>query len=141
MQILYAPTADDIMAVAQQALTIAAGRRKWMLYGGMGAGKTTFVAALCRILGVQDMVSSPTFALIQEYAWSEAGLPSLVRHIDLYRLESLSEALDIGIEDYLYDPSLTLIEWPERIEALLPPDFFQIRIEIESDSSRKFVFL
>lgn len=135
------PTPEDLPDIVQQILTVAAGRRKWMLYGDLGAGKTAFVKAFCRHFSTSETASSPTFSLVNEYFYTENGIKSVIRHLDLYRLKNLDEALDIGIEDYLDDPDYTLIEWPEVIEALLPPDILKIHIEITTDSARKFVIL
>ena len=108
--------------------------------GEIGAGKTTFIQVICRQLGVDEAeVVSPTFALINAY--DVAGSSRQIYHMDLYRLESLDEALQIGIEDYLYGGDYCLIEWPELIEALLPDDTVRIKLEILGDSSRKILFL
>lgn len=126
---------------AASALLAYAGNRKVMAFSGeISAGKTTFIQVICRQLGVDEAeVVSPTFALINAY--DVAGSSRQIYHMDLYRLESLDEALQIGIEDYLYGGDYCLIEWPELIEALLPDDTVRIKLEILGDSSRKILFL
>ena len=104
-------------------------------YGAMGAGKTTFTTALCAELGISgDSVSSPTFAIVNEYR-ARDGRP--IYHFDFYRIERLEEALDIGLYDYLDDPdALCLIEWPENIEPLLPEETLRVRIDVAPDGIR-----
>ena len=103
-------------------------------YAPMGAGKTTFITALCKVLGVrEDAVSSPTFALVNEYRTAQ-GTP--VYHFDFYRIERPEEALDIGLYDYLDSGDLCLMEWPENIEALLPEETLRVGIRVEPDGSR-----
>lgn len=103
-------------------------------YGAMGAGKTTFIAALCKVLGVKDVVNSPTFTIVNEYL-SQKGFP--VYHFDFYRIDSIKEAYDIGIEEYFAANALCLIEWPEKIGELLPEGYVPVTIEICRDGRRK----
>lgn len=127
------------MPAIVEALT---GRRKITLVGEMGAGKTTFVRAFCQFLGVRDATASPTFSLVNEYQFFEKnGDRRLVRHLDLYRLKKIEEALDFGIEDFLEDENYCLIEWPDLIEPLLPPDTAKIQIEITAPNRRQIVVL
>ena len=113
-------------------------RRKVALYGELGAGKTTFVQAFCRRLGVEDTPASPTFSLINEYGYRDAeGRQMLVHHLDLYRLNSIQEAFDIGIEEILYDPWYCFIEWPQLIEPMLPEETVKIQLEILSKTARR----
>jgi tRNA threonylcarbamoyladenosine biosynthesis protein TsaE len=102
--------------------------RIFALYGGMGAGKTTFIKALCKQLGVLDVVQSPTFSIINEY---KTGNGESVFHFDFYRIKKLDEAYDLGYEDYLYSGSRCFIEWPGLVESLLPPGTVRIRISGE----------
>ena len=104
-------------------------------YGEMGAGKTTFINALSRRLGVEeDMANSPSFSIINEYRSDTTA--ELIYHFDLYRLESLEEAMDIGVEDYFDSGALCLLEWPERIEPMLPDDTVRVTITVNPDESR-----
>lgn len=131
-----------INEIMPQVLEALAGRRKIAIYGEMGAGKTTFTAAFCRYLGAAQSAASPTFSLINEYAYPlPDGGEGLIHHLDLYRLRNIGEAFDIGVEDLLYDPHYCLIEWPQVIEPLLPEDTAKIYIEIESEIERKLVIL
>lgn len=134
-------TINDLENVVTQLLAYANGRKKFLLYAEMGSGKTTFVNAFALNLKVTTATSSPTYSLVNEYIYTENGAPQLMRHLDLYRLLSLQEAKDIGIEDILDDAHYAFIEWPEVIEPLLYGDEIRINIEIMSDNSRKFVFL
>lgn len=109
----------------------------FVFYGEMGSGKTTLISALCACLGTDDAVASPTYAVVNEYALPETSSHSRIYHMDLYRLESLDEAYDIGIEDYLTDDDAVFcIEWPELIEPLLPEHFVKVHLEKVSQSSR-----
>ena len=113
------------------------GRNVVALYGAMGVGKTTFTKVLCRELGVEDVVASPTFAIVSEYAVLGKKCPfHRVFHFDCYRLRNTSEALDIGFEDYLDSGELCIIEWPEIIEPLLPEDTLRVYLTEQNDGSR-----
>ena len=117
-------------------------RRKVALYGNLGAGKTTLVQAFCRWLGVHDTATSPTFSLVNEYGYMDTGgQPALVHHLDLYRLNSVQEALDIGIEELLYDPWYCFIEWPGIVEPLLPDDAAKIHLDMLSETARRLLIL
>ena len=102
-------------------------------YGKMGAGKTTFIKAICEALGVKDTVASPTFAIVNEYADAQ-GQP--VYHFDFYRIKNLKEAYDIGCEEYFYSGFPCFIEWPEMVEELLPEDVVSVRIEVLENEER-----
>ena len=107
------------------------------LYGKMGAGKTTFVKAICEELGVTDVITSPTFAIVNEYRSDESG--ELIYHFDFYRIKKLSEVYDMGYEDYFFSGALCFIEWPELVEELLPGDVVKVTIEECEDGSRVIV--
>ncbi|MCQ2073809.1 MAG: tRNA (adenosine(37)-N6)-threonylcarbamoyltransferase complex ATPase subunit type 1 TsaE [Bacteroidaceae bacterium] len=107
-------------------------------YGAMGAGKTTFIKALCRILGVEDEVNSPTFAIVNEYR--SATTAELIYHFDFYRIKKIEEVYDMGYEDYFYSGAICLIEWPELAESVLPEDTVRVRIEVKDDGSRELIF-
>lgn len=107
-------------------------------YGKMGAGKTTFIKALCEELGVTDVINSPTFAIVNEYRSETAG--ELIYHFDFYRIKKLEEVYDMGYEDYFYSGALCFIEWPELIEDLLPNNAVSVTIEETEDGSRVLSF-
>jgi len=133
---------EQLQAWMPTFFKLVEGRRKFVLYGDIGAGKTTFVQAFCQKLGVEDAVTSPTFALVNAYSFAQNGKQEgSIYHLDLYRLETVEEALDIGIEDYLYDENYCLVEWPQLIEDLLPEDVVRIKLEILEHSKRKLVLL
>ncbi len=131
--ILKIPTLSSLPSAAQQFAAAMGDRTIFAFYGQMGSGKTTFIRALCEALGVTESVNSPTFAIVNEYL---SGTGNPIYHFDFYRIKSLQEALDIGLEDYLYSGHLCLIEWPEYIEKLLPEETVQVAIEEQEDGSR-----
>ena len=123
---------EEINNVAE--LIVAAKPNKVILFNGeMGAGKTTFIKQLCKTLGVTEATSSPTFSLVNEY---EAANRQLIYHFDFYRLKKETEALDMGVDDYLYSGNWCFIEWPEKIAGLLPESYSTITIEVLSDNKR-----
>ncbi|HHH50091.1 MAG TPA: tRNA (adenosine(37)-N6)-threonylcarbamoyltransferase complex ATPase subunit type 1 TsaE [Saprospiraceae bacterium] len=134
---------EEIEAAVKELLSFSKEKKKFLFYGEIAAGKTTFIKQLCQHLGVRDNVTSPSFSLVNEYIYKDkkTGTEKLIHHIDLYRLNTLQEAIDIGIEDYLYDAHYCFIEWPELIKDLLPAGLIKISIEIFDDSSRKIIFL
>ena len=124
---------NEIAQAAQAFIDAMDGRRIFAFYGAMGAGKTTFIRAICRALGVEDTVTSPTFAIVNEYATSE-GEP--IYHFDFYRIRRLSEAYDMGCEEYFQSGHLCLIEWPELVEDALPEETVRVTIETLPDGRR-----
>lgn len=122
-----------ITTAAQEFIAQMGDRRIFAFYGSMGAGKTTFVKALCEVMGVTDTVNSPTFAIVNEYD-TPSGRP--IYHFDFYRIKSLREVYDMGYEDYFYGRGLCFIEWPELIEELLPEGTTKVTIEELPDGSR-----
>ena len=125
---------EDLKRGAKEFLDAVGENRLIAFYAPMGAGKTTFITAVCQALGVrEDAVSSPTFAIVNEYR-GRGGRP--IFHFDFYRIEQPAEALDIGLYDYLDSGELCLMEWPENVEALLPEETLQVHIEVAPDGSR-----
>lgn len=122
-----------IDTAALEFLKEVSGHKLLAFYGHMGAGKTTFTVALCKALGVQDSVSSPTFAIVNEYM---CGNGDSLFHFDFYRIKNNAEAMDIGVEDYFYSGNLCIMEWPENIEDLLPDETLRISIRVNDDQSR-----
>ena len=124
---------NDLPSIAEEMLKIFPDERVFAFYGSMGAGKTTFIKVLCDKLGVLNEVVSPTFAIINEYLAEQYGQ---VYHFDFYRINKIEEVMDIGYEDYLYSGNYCLMEWPEKIEKLLPEDIVYVKIENLDDDSR-----
>ena len=124
----------NISETAKQFLNLTSGAKKFAFYGKMGAGKTTFIIALCKELGAVDIVNSPTFTIINEYR-TENG--SAIYHLDFYRIKSPDELLAIGIEDYFYEDVYSFIEWPEKAENILPNDIIKVYIEEIDENKRE----
>nr|WP_321484604.1 tRNA (adenosine(37)-N6)-threonylcarbamoyltransferase complex ATPase subunit type 1 TsaE [uncultured Draconibacterium sp.] len=124
---------DELEIAAKELITAFSNDRVFAFYGKMGAGKTTFIQSICRALGSDDNVTSPTFALINEY--NTANLDSIF-HFDFYRIKDIEEAYDLGYEDYIYSGSYCLIEWPEMIDSLLPEKMVKVKIEVQDDDTR-----
>lgn len=132
------PSEASLDKGAQEFLKLMGDYTVYAFDGEMGAGKTTFINALCRALGVdEDPTGSPTFSIVNEYRSDTTA--ELIYHFDLYRIENLEQAFDIGIEDYLDSGALCLIEWPDRVDDILPDDTVRVKIEVESDGSRRFI--
>ncbi len=121
---------------AAEFLTLT-DHRIWAFYGSMGAGKTTFIKALCKEMKVIDTVNSPTFAIVNEY---RTETEDTVYHFDFYRINKLDEAYDFGYEDYFYSGNVCMVEWPELIEPILPEDTLKITIQANPDGSRSINF-
>ena len=138
MKSLRIPDLASIDHVAEEFIAMLGATRVVALSGDMGAGKTTFIQALCRVLGVSQTVNSPTFALINEYF--TAGKESIF-HFDLYRIETSEELLDIGYEDYFYSGAWCFIEWPEKAPELIPEDAMKIKMDVLDDESRQIRFM
>lgn len=124
---------EDIASAARKFVDEMGENCVFAFYGKMGAGKTTFIKSICEALGVKDVVTSPTFALVNEYADAE-GQP--VYHFDFYRIKNLREAYDMGCEEYFYSGYPCFIEWPELVEELLPDDTVKVNIEVLENESR-----
>ena len=128
---------QDLPRAARAFLAHIGDSRVIAFYGSMGAGKTTFITAVCEALGVRDDVVSPTFTIVNEYR-DGAGEP--VYHFDFYRINRLSEALDIGLFEYFDSGALCLVEWPEMIEELLPEDTLKVQILVDDADTRTLLF-
>ena len=137
MRELFINSISEIDKAATAFLDAYEDESVFAFYGEMGAGKTTLIKSICEHLSVIDTVNSPTFSLINEYV--TAGDETLY-HFDFYRIESVQEAKDIGCEDYFYSGNICLIEWPEKIEPILPENTVKVRIEVLSNESRKIIF-
>ena len=128
---------ENIHAAAKEFLANMGDGKVFAFYGKMGTGKTTFIKAICEELGVDDVITSPTFAIVNEYT---AGNGDPVYHFDFYRIKKLEEVYDMGYEEYFYSGALCLIEWPELIEDVLPDDTVRVTIEEQADGSRLLTF-
>ena len=126
---------DQIHEAARQFIAEMGDNTVFALYGIMGAGKTTFIKAVCEELGVSDVITSPTFAIVNEYRSDTAG--ELIYHFDFYRIKKLEEVYDMGYEDYFYSGALCFIEWPELVEELLPGNTIKVTIEEIENGERK----
>ena len=125
---------DQIHEAAHRFVEAMGDNTVFAFYGKMGAGKTTFIKAVCEELGVSDVITSPTFAIVNEYRSEIAG--ELIYHFDFYRINRLEEAYDFGYEEYFYSGDLCLVEWPEKIEELLPEEVMTVRIAVGGDEER-----
>ncbi|EJP28038.1 tRNA threonylcarbamoyl adenosine modification protein YjeE [Prevotella sp. MSX73] len=124
---------DNIHAAAKQFVDNMGTSKVFAFYGKMGAGKTTFIKAICEVFGVDDVITSPTFAIVNEYT-AASGTP--IYHFDFYRIKKIEEVYDMGYEDYFYSNNLCFLEWPELIENLLPGDAVRVTIREEEDGTR-----
>lgn len=125
---------DNIREAAKQFIANIGDSTVFAFYGNMGAGKTTFVKAVCEELGVDDVITSPTFSIVNEYRSEQTG--ELIYHFDFYRVKKIGEVYDMGFEDYFYSGALCFIEWPELCEEVLPDDTVKVYIKEEPDGSR-----
>ena len=128
---------DHIHEAAREFIAAMGDNTVFAMYGKMGAGKTTFTKAVCECLGVEDVINSPTFAIVNEYR-SDSG--ELIYHFDFYRIKKLEEVYDMGYEDYFYSGALCFIEWPELVEELLTGNTVKVTIEENEDGSRTVSF-
>ncbi len=138
MTTIHVDSIEQLPAAAEKFVETMGDETVYAFYGEMGAGKTTFINALSRRLGVEDDVTnSPSFAIINEYRSDTTA--ELIYHFDLYRLENIEEALEIGVEDYFDSGALCFLEWPERIEDILPDDTVRVDIRVNDDKSRDII--
>lgn len=126
----------DLPKVAKQLIEFASTEKIFVFEGDMGAGKTTFIKKLCEALGVSDIVSSPTYSIVNEYESTNGQ----VFHFDFYRIKDIQEAYDLGYEEYFYGGGICLIEWPERVDELLPEHYIKVEISVEDENRRLFSF-
>lgn len=134
---------SNIREAAREFISHMGDRKVYAFYGKMGAGKTTFIKAICEELGVEDVITSPTFAIINEYSISTPHSPltsDVIYHFDFYRIKKLEEVYDMGYEDYFYSGALCFIEWPELIEEVLPEDAVKVQIIEKEDGTRAILF-
>lgn len=129
---------ESISQGARQFIENMGRGRVFAFYGKMGAGKTTFIKAICEQLGVEDVITSPTFAIVNEYTSETSG--DTIYHFDFYRIKKIEEVYDMGYEEYFYGGGLCFIEWPELIEGLLPEDAVKVEIKENEDGSRTVSF-
>lgn len=129
---------DCIKEAAQQFIDNMGKGNVFAFYGKMGAGKTTFIKAICECLDVEDVITSPTFAIVNEYYSNK--LQDSIYHFDFYRIKKLEEVYDMGYEDYFYSHRLCFLEWPELVEELLPKDAVRVTIAEQEDGSRLVTF-
>lgn len=134
-KIIEIDSLEELDSVAEAVIESLDGRTVVAFDAPMGAGKTTLISRIAALLGAEDSVTSPTFAIVNQYE----GRERTIFHFDMYRIERVEEALDFGSEEYLSSGELCLVEWPEKIEPLLPEDTMVVRIEILSETSRRFV--
>lgn len=133
--VIEIPTLEALPEAAEQFVALMGDETVYAFKGEMGAGKTTFIRQLCRALGVEeDLANSPSFSIINEYRSDTTA--ELMYHFDLYRLETVEETLEIGVEDYFDSGALCFLEWPERIEPLLPDDTVVVDLKVNDDESR-----
>lgn len=128
---------DNIHVAAKEFIANMGTGKVFAFYGKMGAGKTTFIKAICEELGVNDVITSPTFAIVNEYT---ADNDTPIYHFDFYRIKKLEEVYDMGYEDYFYSGNLCLLEWPELIEDILPEDVTKVTITEQEDGTRLVEF-
>ncbi len=128
---------NNINEIARAFWKVAGDTKVFAFHGPMGAGKTTFIHALCDAKGVKDTVGSPTFSIINEYAYTENGSTKKIFHLDLYRLKDEEEAIQAGVEDCLYSDHICLIEWPEKAPGIFPENTLHVYIDIIDSANRK----
>lgn len=138
MKNLHITSQDELPEVAQAVVGSLEGRSVVAFFGPMGAGKTTLIREIVALLGSEDTVTSPTFAIVNQYSTADDGR---IFHFDFYRLDKPEDAFDIGYEEYFYSGDLCLVEWPEKVEGLLPEDTVTVTIETdaEDESARTFI--
>lgn len=135
MKTFHIDSQDDLPEIARELLDALDGRTVVAFRGGMGAGKTTLIREIVAQMGATDTVTSPTFAIVNQY---KSARGERIHHFDFYRIDDIREAYDFGYEEYFYSGELCLVEWPEKIEALLPDDVMTVRISVDDQTERTF---
>jgi len=130
-------TKEQLPTAAKQFLQIAGDTKVFAFHGEMGAGKTTFIHAICDAKGVKDVVGSPTFSIINEYAYNCDGTKRILFHIDLYRLKDEAEAIQTGVEDCLFSDYPCFVEWPDKAPGIFPPDTMHVHLSIIDSQTRR----
>lgn len=130
---IHVESPSQLSLAARQLLDFAGEKKVFLFEGDMGAGKTTFIKAICEQLGTDDLVSSPTFSIINEYTYPDGS----IYHFDFYRLKNETEAYDLGYEDYFYSGNFCFIEWPSKIENLWPDDCIMVNIRVTGEDKRE----
>jgi tRNA threonylcarbamoyladenosine biosynthesis protein TsaE len=134
MEIIF--TSDNIEDAAKKFIVFTSKYRVFAFTGELGAGKTTFINAICKLLGVKETVTSPTYAIIQEYHSTEK---IIIYHLDLYRIKNIDEAIDAGVEDCLLSENVCMVEWPEKAILLFPPETIYSSLQVISNETRKLI--
>jgi tRNA threonylcarbamoyladenosine biosynthesis protein TsaE len=128
---------NHLEKATEEFITVTSGHDKFAFYGSLGSGKTTFIKAICKKMGATDLVSSPSFALINEYKTTN-GL--LLYHFDLFRINTIDEVFDLGYEEYFFGDHYVFVEWPEKAEILIPEFFIKVNLEVV-DQNKRLVFI
>jgi tRNA threonylcarbamoyladenosine biosynthesis protein TsaE len=136
MKVIVINSKNDLKRAANEFINVMGGKKVFAFRGNMGSGKTTFIKAVCRQMGVSEQITSPSFSLINEYTRSE-GDP--IYHFDCYRLKNMNEAYDIGAEEYFYSGNVCFVEWPGIIEDLLPPETTTVTISVKENGKRELI--
>lgn len=123
----------DLSRAAQEIIKFAADKNIWLFYGEMGSGKTTLIKAITKVFGVEDMVQSPTFSIVNEYRNLD---DDIFYHFDFYRIKKETEAMDVGVDEYFYSGNICFVEWPQKIASLIPEQYVRVNIEMLSETSR-----
>ena len=135
-QTITCKSINQLDEIAKQLIQSHPDERIFAFYGKMGSGKTTFIKKICKALGSEDIVNSPTFSIVNQYNTKDG---KDIFHFDFYRIKKLEEVMDIGYEDYFYSGSYCFLEWPEMIEELLPENFVYVKIETDDDGNERFI--
>jgi tRNA threonylcarbamoyladenosine biosynthesis protein TsaE len=135
LMLLTTTSLTQLPEIASEIITFAANQKIFLFYGEMGAGKTTLIKSLCECLGTAEVVTSPTFSIVNEYN----GSTNKIYHFDFYRLKNQTEALDMGYEEYFYSDAFCFVEWPEKIADLLPDYYISIHIKVTGNNSRQII--